>query len=411
MGGAGSRAVEKKRVTVELLYDWLRILLRWGHVIAAIMWIGDSLLFMWIDSHLSKDPQSRTDVAGMTWLIHGGGYYQLEKRWLVPGHLPPKLRWFWLEATSTWISGFLLLILIYYANAGAFMVGGASRLTSAQAIAVGLGMLLGGWLLYDGLWRSALARRPLLALAISSAVLVGAIYAALHLLSARAAAMHVGAMLATIMAANVWVHILPPQWRMVQAAREGREIDYALGAHAKVRSTHNTYLTFPVIFLMLTPHFPAIYSGPLDWVVLSLFVGLGAGIRHVMLVGVRAAGWVTAATAAAAAVLLYLTAQPGSTPRAAAVPALAQAPPFVKVRTILVSRCAVCHSETPSMIGVTSAPNDVKMDTPQQIKALAPLIKTVAVDRSTMPPDNKTHITPEERALLGRWVDAGAPLK
>jgi uncharacterized membrane protein len=398
-----------------IVLDWLTFLLRWAHVIAAIMWIGDSLLFMWIDSHLSPDPQSRKDVAGVTWLLHAGGYYHLEKRLLVPGYVPPRLRWFWLEATSTWISGFLMLVLIYYMAADAFMVDrSVSSLTPGGAIAVGLGMLLGGWFLYDGVWRTAVGDRPLLALPLSCALLLGVTYAATHLLSARAAFIHVGALLGTIMAANVWVHILPPQRTMLQAAREGHEIDYSLGVLAKTRSTHNTYLTFPVIFLMISQHFPAVYVGRLNWVVLFLFVILGAGVRHLMLVGVRAARWTAVVTAAAAVALVFLTAPPAVRPPQGSVTeagSAASAPSFVDVRTIIVRRCAVCHSATPTMSGVESAPQGILLDTPAQIRALASLIKAMAVDQRIMPPANATHITDEERAALGRWVESGAPLR
>src|SRR5712692_7647304 len=217
-----------------VLLEWLGLLVRWAHVIAGIMWIGDSLLFMWIDSHLTPDPQGRTDVAGVTWLIHGGGYYHLEKRRLVPGRLPPRLRWFWLEATSTWLSGVLLLILIYYMSADAFMLDrSVSNLTPHQAIAVGVALIVGGWLVYDGLWRTDLRHRPAVAGAVTLVFFGAAAYLATHLLSARAAFLHIGAMLGTIMAANVWVRILPPQYRMLQAARQGREVDYSLGVHAK----------------------------------------------------------------------------------------------------------------------------------------------------------------------------------
>ncbi len=264
--------------------EWVNALLRWIHVVAGIMWIGDSLLFMWIDSHLHPDPQSRKDVNGVTWLLHGGGYYQLEKRLLIPGRLPPSLRWFWLEATTTWLSGFLLLIVVYYVSASVLMVDRDAALTPEQAVAAGVGMLLAGWFVYDGLWRS-LARRPALAAGASLALLVAINYAATHVMSARAAFLHVGAMAGTIMAANVWVHIILPQRQMVRAAREGREVDYSLGRHAKTRSTHNTYLTFPAIFLMISNHFPRIYGGPQRWLVLTLICLLGAGVRHLMLVG------------------------------------------------------------------------------------------------------------------------------
>ncbi|MDR7483453.1 MAG: urate hydroxylase PuuD, partial [Armatimonadota bacterium] len=268
-----------------LWQEWLHAILRWIHVVAGIMWIGDSLLFMWIDSHLAPDPQGRREVTGVTWLLHGGGYYQLEKRLLVPGRLPPRLRWFWLEATTTWLSGFLLLVVVYYASAEAFMVeAGISLLGPQQAVAAGLGLLVVGWVVYDGLWRSAMRLQPLAGAVISWSLLALAGYAATRLFSARAAFLHMGALLGTLMAANVWVHILPPQWKMLQAARRGEPVDHALGAHAKTRSTHNTYLTFPAIFLMISNHFPAIYAGPHNWLVLALLIALGAAGRHVMLV-------------------------------------------------------------------------------------------------------------------------------
>jgi uncharacterized membrane protein len=263
--------------------EWLNALLRWIHVIAGIMWIGDSLLFMWIDRHLHRDPQSRKDVDGVTWLLHSGGYYQLEKRLLVPGRLPPYLRWFWIEATTTWLSGFLLLIVVYYLSASVLMVDRGAALTPEQAVAVGVGMLAAGWFVYDGLWRS-LARRPALAAGVSFALLVAVNYAATHVLSPRAAFLHVGAMAGTIMAANVWIHIMLPQRQMVRAARERRAVDHSLGRHAKMRSTHNTYLTFPAIFLMISNHFPRIYGGPHRWFILTLIFVVGAGVRHLMLV-------------------------------------------------------------------------------------------------------------------------------
>jgi len=395
-----------------MLREWLGLLLRWIHIIAGIMWIGDSLLFMWIDSHLSPDPQRRSEVAGVTWLIHGGGYYHLEKRLLVPGRLPPRLRWFWLEATSTWLSGFLLLILIYYMSADAYLIDrSVSSITPAAATAVGVGLIVGGWLLYDGLWCTPLVNRPLILLPLSLLLLAAAGYLATHVLSARAAFLHIGAMLGTIMAANVWVHILPPQYRMVQAARAGREIDYSLGVHAKTRSTHNTYFTFPVIFLMISQHFPVVFTAQPAWLVLILFFVLGAGARHIMLVGVRPARTIAAATAAALVILVYLTARPVLSQRSTPPAVYGPVPSLSQVRAVLVERCAVCHSETPVMPGFVAPPVNVKMDTPQQIRALAGRIKIRAVEQRTMPPGNITHITDEERALLRRWIDAGAPLK
>jgi uncharacterized membrane protein len=389
--------------------EWLHALLRWLHVVAGIMWIGDSLLFMWLDSHLHPDPQSRKDVAGVTWLIHGGGYYQVEKRWLTPGGLPPRLRWFWLEATTTWLSGVLLLVIVYYMGARALMVDPATaQLSAAEATAVGLSLLLIGWLAYDGLWR-VLGQRPGLAGLLSIIGLVGVCYGTTRLLSARAAFLHVGAMLGTIMAANVWVHIIPPQRRMVRQAREGRAVDLSLGAAAKTRSTHNSYLTFPVIFLMLSHHFPGIYSGRLNWVVLLLLLAAGAGVRHITLVGWGQARW-TAAGVAAAAVALGVLTRPPAAPVGMSGSA-GPAPSFAQVRAIVATRCAACHSEAPTEPGVTSAAGGVTLDTPAQIRASAARIKVRVVEQRTMPLGNTTGMTDEERAVLGRWVEAGAPVR
>ncbi|MDR7554384.1 MAG: urate hydroxylase PuuD [Armatimonadota bacterium] len=395
--------------------EWLHAVLRWIHVIAGIMWIGDSLLFMWIDSHLAPDPQGRRDVTGVTWLLHGGGYYQLEKRLLVPGRLPPRLRWFWLEATTTWLSGALLLVVVYYASAEALMVEpGVSLLRPQQAVAAGVGLLVVGWVVYDGLWRSALGRRPLAGAVLSWALLALAAYAAVRLFSARAAFLHVGALLGTLMAANVWVHILPPQWKMLQAARRGEPVDHALGAHAKARSTHNTYMTFPAIFLMLSNHFPGLYAGPHNWLVLALLVALGAAARHVMLTAGRERAATAAVATAAALALLWLT-LPARAPRAgdrpAAAPPAGAAPAFAEVRAVIARRCAVCHSETPTDPEFLAPAGGLRLETPRQIRTMATRIRVRAVQQRTMPPGNRTGMTEEERALLQRWIDAGAPLR
>jgi uncharacterized membrane protein len=388
--------------------EWLHAILRWIHVIAGIMWIGDSLLFMWVDSHLAPDPQGRRDVTGVTWLLHGGGYYQLEKRLLVPGRLPPRLRWFWLEATTTWLSGVLLLVVVYYASAEAVMVEpGVSLLGPRQAVAAGAGLLVVGWVVYDGLWRSGMRTRPLAGAVISWSLLALAAYAATRLFGGRAAFLHVGALLGTLMAANVWVHILPPQWKMLRAARRGEPVDHALGVHAKTRSTHNTYMTFPAIFLMLSNHFPALYGGPRNWLVLALLVALGAAVRHVMLAGGRERAGAAAAAAAAAAGLLLAAPVPAPQPAAPE----AAAPAFAEVRAVMARRCAACHSETPTDPEFPAAAGGVRFDTPRQIRAMAARIRVRAVEQRTMPLGNRTGMTEEERALLGRWIDAGAPLR
>ncbi|MBS2034570.1 urate hydroxylase PuuD [bacterium] len=390
--------------------EWLGILLRWIHVITAIMWIGDSLLFMWLDNHMYEDPEKRPYVTGITWLIHGGSYYTVEKRPLKAGKLPPRLRWFWMEATGTWISGFLLLMVVYWLSAGTYMVDpGVRELSAAQAIGVSLGSILGSWFLYDGLWRTPLRNHTLVCGSITLAYLFGLDWWLTHTLSGRAAFLQMGAVMASLMAFNVWIHIIPPQRKMYLSAAGGGEVDYSLGKHAKYRSTHNTYFTFPVIFLMLSNHFAGIFGHPLNWLLMALFIIFGAGMRHLFLVGLTRAGKIAGAAAAMATAAIFYVTWPAPKPPAATSNA-GDAPPFSEIRVIIAQRCAVCHSESPGM-GFSEAPKGLKLDSPHDIVEAAERIKLQAVDRQVMPLGNATKMTPEEREKLGRWIDAGCPLK
>ncbi len=389
--------------------EWLGILLRWIHVITAIMWIGDSLLFMWLDKHMYEDPEKRPYVTGITWLIHGGSYYTVEKRPLKAGKLPPRLRWFWMEATGTWISGFLLLIVVYWLSASSYMVDpGVRQISGLQAVGVSLGSILGSWILYDGLWRTPLRHKTFLCGSITLAYLFGLDWWLTHTLSGRAAFLQMGAIMASLMAFNVWIHIIPPQRKMYSTAAEGGEVDYGLGKHAKFRSTHNTYFTFPVIFLMLSNHFAGIFGHPMNWLLMALFIVFGAGMRHLFLVGFTTAGKVAGGLAAGSTLAIFWVTWPAPKPPPPA--AGADVPPFAEVRVIVAQRCAVCHSESPGM-GFVEAPKGLKLDTPHEIVAAAERIKMQAVDSQVMPLGNSTKITPEERARLGLWIAAGCPLK
>jgi uncharacterized membrane protein len=389
--------------------EWLGILLRWIHVITAIMWIGDSLLFMWLDNHMYEDPEKRPHVSGITWLIHGGSYYTVEKRPLLAGKLPPRLRWFWMEATGTWISGFLLLIVVYWLSAKSYMVDPDVRnLTGLQAVGLSFGSIIGSWILYDGLWRTPLRHRTLLCGSLTLAYLFGLDWWLTHTLSGRAAFLQMGAIMASLMAFNVWIHIIPPQRKMYSMAAGGEEVNYGLGKHAKFRSTHNTYFTFPVIFLMLSNHFAGIFGHHMNWLLMALFIVFGAGMRHLFLVGFTTAGRIAAGIAAASTAGIFWVIWPA--PKAPVAPTAGDAPPFAEVRVIVAQRCAVCHSESPGM-GFVEAPKGLKLDTPSQMVEAADRIKMQAVDRQVMPLGNATKMTPEERALLGRWIAAGCPLK
>jgi uncharacterized membrane protein len=275
-------------------------------------------------------------------------------------------------------------------------------------MAIGIGVLVAGWLVYDLLWRSPLASRRGVATAISLTLLALVSYLMCRLLSGRAAFMHIGSLLGTIMVANVWLRILPAQQQMLDATRAGRAADFTLGERAKVRSVHNSYMTFPLLFIMLSNHFPATYANPQNWLVLLLLFVAGAAARHAMIGRDPRAPWaLVPATLALAGAMFF------STPKGAAArsPAGAHVPAFVTVRAVVAQRCQPCHSQYQSDSSFGFAPGGVTFDTPEGIARLAERIRVRAVETKTMPLANKTGMTDAERELLGRWIAAGAPLR
>jgi uncharacterized membrane protein len=392
------------------LGDWANLLLRWTHFIAGIAWIGSSFYFIWLDRAITTPLKSRHGVEGDLWMVHSGGFYQVEKRRPGPGEVPAVLHWFRWEALLTWMSGIALLVLVYYLGGAYLLDPGVSRIGRGTAIALGVGLLLVGWLVYDGLWRSPLAARPRIAAAISLALLAGVTMALCRLLSGRAAFMHVGSLLGTIMVANVWMRILPAQRQMIAATQAGRPADFTLGEDAKQRSVHNSYMTFPLLFIMLSNHYPATYASPDNWLVLLLLIIAGAAVRHAMIGRGAASRWALAPAALALAAAMFF-----STPNGAAAPAdavaAATAPSFAEVRAVIAQRCLPCHSHYQSDRTFGPAPGGVTFDTPESIARLAERIRVRAVETQTMPLANKTAMTPDERTLLARWIAAGAPLR
>src|SRR3989454_5392514 len=265
------------------LSDWANLLLRWAHFIAGIAWIGSSFYFIWLDRALTKPEREEPGVEGDLWMVHSGGVYQGEKRRPGPGGVPAGLHWFKWEAMLTWITGIALLVLVFYLGGAYLLDPGVSRIGRRAAIPLGIALVVFSWPLYDGLWRSPLARRPAIAATISLALLTGVTILVCRLMSGRAACMHVGALLGTIMVANVWEGIIPAQRQMVHATRSGRPADFTLGERAKQRSVHNSYMTFPVLFIMLSNHFPATYASPVNWLVLLLLCLAGGAVRHAMI--------------------------------------------------------------------------------------------------------------------------------
>jgi uncharacterized membrane protein len=402
------------------VHEFLDLLVRWVHLIAGIMWIGNSMLFNWLDRNLEKAPGREKEVGyeGKMWMVHSGGFYEVEKRQLAPGQMPARLHWFKWQNFTTWASGIGLLIVVYYLNGGAYLIDPSVKaLGYPQALTFSIGTLVGAWVLYDVLWRTLGKTQPKVAVVLSIAALLGIAYALTQTFSGRAAYLHVGVLLGTVMTGNVWMVIVPSQRKLVAATESGQEQDYALNQKAKQRSIHNNYMTFPLLFIMLSNHFPGTYGHPLNWLILFVLMFAGAGIRHFMNIrfGFKTTlpwlGPIVAIAAVATVLLFVLTARPAvSAPSNAVVD---QKPPvtFAQAHGIIQSRCVACHSAHPTEPMFPAPPSGVMFDTPEQIKLLAPRIKERAVVNRTMPFINKTGMADEERELLGRWVDEGASLQ
>jgi uncharacterized membrane protein len=262
--------------------ELLDLFVRWTHVIAGIMWIGNSLLFNWLDRNLRPVDPPQEGVQGKIWLLHSGAFYEVEKKLLPPGFpYPAKVHWFMFQNLTTWVSGICLLIIVYYMGGAALMIDpSVANISAGLAIGVGAGVLIGGWLVYDLLWRSPIGKRTSLAFAISFFLLIGVSYGLTHVLSGRAAYIHIGALLGTLMTANVWFYVVPSQRELVAATRAGLPQDPALSYRAKERSIHNNYMTFPVLFIMVSNHFPSTYGSALNWLILAILMVGSAAVRH-----------------------------------------------------------------------------------------------------------------------------------
>jgi uncharacterized membrane protein len=386
------------------LLEWLNLALRWAHVIVGIAWIGASLYFIWLDNHLepSKDPRN----AGELWAIHGGGFYRAEKFKLAPAQMPATLHWFKWEAYWTFITGCALLALMYYANAELYLIDPqVMALSKSAAIGIGLATLVGGYAIYEGLCRSPLARNDLV-LSITLLLLLSlAAWGLTRLFSGRGAFLHYGAILGTIMVANVAHVIIPGQRRMVEAMTAGRAPDPRDGLMGKQRSVHNTYFTLPVVFTMIANHYATVFGHRWSWLVLVLVTLAGALVRvwFVMRHKGRAPAWVWIL-----GVLCFVAAAALISP---AKPKTGAAVAFTDVKQVIDLRCLSCHADKPSFQGLPEAPKGVKLDTPQRVRALALQIHQQTVLSKAMPPGNLTGMTEEERALLDRWYRSGAELK
>jgi uncharacterized membrane protein len=397
---------------LSLLSEWIALLLRWVHVIAGIAWIGSSFYFIALDAGLKRDGALAPGVGGEAWQVHGGGFYRIQKYVVAPSFLPKELTWFKWEAYATWILGFALLVYVYYRQPELYLIDrSVADLDNANAVIIALVSLPVGWLLYDSLCRSGLGRDPRRLALAGFCVLLAAIWGLTHLFSGRGAYMQIGALVGTIMVGNVFFVIIPNQRRIVTALLAGLEPDPRLGAQGKQRSVHNNYLTLPVVFLMVSNHYPFLSSGPFSWLVVGGVFVVGFLVRHFF--NLRHSGqtpqwWLWPSAAAVTLALIAMTMPGLLVPIPVATGGRTVA--FAEVDRIVSERCQVCHAAKPRYEGLSEPPKGIMFDTPAEIVALAPQIYVQAVTSRAMPLNNLTGITDDERQALGAWIAAGAKL-
>lgn len=388
-------------------WELVDLVARWVHVIAGIMWVGNSLLFNWLDRNLQPSKDAAPGSLGEIWLLHSGAFYYVDKTLLGGRPLPRPLHWFVVQAMTTWWSGVVLLIAVYWAGGRAAMADpGVALLSHNRAVIVGIAAIIGGRILYEGMERLVAPRSPRVATLAWSAGLGAIMIALTQLLSGRAAFLHAGAMLGTIMALNVARTIVPSQKQLVASVSGGGIADPVVSARAKRVSIHNNYFVFPVIVLMMSSHFPGLYGNRLSWVLLLILVAAGAAARHVLNIRYTTPRWpaILTATMLVGIVGLYAVMRLGAASPASLSADAAAPVTFAEARSVIDRRCTACHSAQPSDMTFGAAPGGVLFDTPWQIEARIARIHERAVVTRTMPPANKTNMTDTERALLRRWA-------
>jgi uncharacterized membrane protein len=393
-----------------ILQEWVSLIFRWLHVVAAIGWIGSSFYFIHLDLSLKPSGDLPEGVQGEAWQVHGGGFYRIVKYLVAPAKMPDELTWFKWEAYTTWLSGFALMVVVYYLDAELFLVDkSVLDLTPAQAGLFSFASLALAWLLYEIACRTGLARHEL-PFAIGGYVfLVALTYAFTHVLSGRGAFNQIGALIGTIMVANVFLVIIPNQKKIVAALLAGQTPDPKLGKAGKERSVHNNYLTLPVLVLMISNHYPLLFATRYNYLIVAIVLALGPIIRHFF--NERHAGraspwWVWGVAAAGMIAIGFLSA---AGPRNAETGALSAEPTFANAQEIIISRCSMCHAAEPVWEGIVTAPKGIRLDDAEHIRRNARLIGRNAAWASAMPPGNITEMTSEERATVAAWIAAGAP--
>jgi uncharacterized membrane protein len=396
-----------------ILWDWIAFAVRWLHVITAIAWIGSSFYFIALDLGLNRDIPGPAD--GEEWQVHGGGFYHIRKYMVAPEAMPDHLTWFKWESYATWLSGAALLAIVYWAGAELFLIdAGKADLAVWQAVLISAASLAVGWIVYDLLCKSPLGESPTALMLLLFAILVAMAWGYDQVFTGRAALLHLGAFTATIMSANVFFIIIPNQKIVVADLKAGRTPDPKYGKIAKLRSTHNNYLTLPVVFLMLSNHYPLAFATEWNWVIASLVFLMGVTIRHFFNAMHARKGrpwWTWAVTAILLIVIMWLStagARPdydaaAARPMTAAEQAFAAAEGFGDVQSIVLGRCSMCHAREPGWPGLHWAPKGVYLELEQDIAHQARAIYLQSGASHAMPPGNLTWMEPEERAAIVRW--------
>ena len=394
-----------------LLLDWLDLIVRWIHIIVGIAWIGTSFYFNWLDSRLDREIDSE-DIDGELWSVHSGGFYHINKLKGPPKKFPKELHWFKWEAYTTWISGFALLIIVYYLNAESILIDkSVSNINTFAAIIISLSFLSGSWLIYDFLCKSSLINKKIL-FSISGLVLATVIsYILTKIYGSRAAYIHVGACLGTIMAANVFYVIIPSQKNMVDAALANKKPDLQKGISAKTRSIHNNYLTLPVLFIMISSHFPFTYGHKYNWLILILISIIGASVRHYFNLRNKKEFnvWILPSAAIGMICLMLYVSFPKIVDDNQEYKS--EEVSFNEIKNIIKYRCGVCHQNNPTFNGFDDPPLGIVFETAEDIVKNIDGIKAQALDSDIMPPGNITGMTESERNKIKKWIKTGAKIQ
>jgi uncharacterized membrane protein len=386
-----------------VLWEWLSLAVRWLHVIAGIAWIGSSFYFVHLDLSLARRDGLPAGAYGEAWQVHGGGFYNMVKYMVAPARMPDHLTWFKWEAYATWLSGIGLMVIVYYFSSRLYLIdANVLALSPQQAITISIGGLAVGWLVYDLMCKSPLGRNDTALALLGFAFLTVLAWAFTKVFSGRGAYMQMGALIGTIMVANVFMIIIPNQRRVVADLIAGRTPDPRLGAAGKQRSVHNNYLTLPVVFVMISNHYPLAFATRFNWLILALVMIMGALIRHFYNSrhrGLPSPWWTWGVSAACGIAIVWLSAIPGVQVKRAASPVK-----FADAEEVVTTRCSMCHAAQPVWDGIGSPPKGVMLDNSDRIREHAAQIVINSVATNAMPPGNITDISPEERGILAAWA-------